>query len=199
MGGDAGVTVVVRRRVRPEAIAAFEAWLDGILGATAAFPGHLGASVARPTGGPTQDYVVIFRFDSEDNLARWEHSDERADWLSRVDPFTIGAVEVRRVTGLEFWFSLPDNAGGLPPPAWKMAVVTFVGLFPLVQFLAPALQASMTMLSAFAAGVVTLAVLVALMTWVVMPILIRLARPWLFRPAPKSEPVNELLRPPRTE
>ena len=194
---------MVRRRVRPEAVTEFEAWLDGILGATATFTGHLGASVARPAGGQTQDYVVIFRFDSEENLDRWEHSEERANWLSRVDAFTIGQVEVRRVTGLEFWFSLPDNAGGEPPPAWKMAIVTFVGLFPLVLFLAPVLQGAMDMIPPFAAGVVTLAILVAIMTWGMMPVLVRIARPWLF-PAPSSPeqstaPVNELLQPSRSE
>ena len=196
---NSGITVVVRRRVQPEAVGEFEAWLDGILAATATFDGHLGASVARPAGGAAQDYVVIFRFDTAANLAAWEHSEERADWLSRVDAFTLGPVEVRRITGLEYWFSLPDDAEETPPPAWKMAIVTVVGLFPLVHFLAPALLQRMGGLPPLLASFVTIAALVALMTWGVMPLLIRVARPWLFPAASGADPVNELHRPPSAD
>ncbi|MFT7624668.1 MAG: antibiotic biosynthesis monooxygenase (ABM) superfamily enzyme [Myxococcota bacterium] len=175
-----GVTVVVRRRVRPDAVDAFEEWLTGILTASAAFPGHLGASVARPAPGARQDYVVIFRFASDQHLAVWEQSDQRADWLSRVDALTIGQAKLSQVTGLEFWFTLPGHAAAQPPPAWKMAMVTLLGLFPLVYLLAPELRELLSGLPPLWASLLTVATLVALMTWVVMPALIRLARPWLF-------------------
>ncbi len=84
MVGDAGVTVVVRRRVRPDVGVEFDAWLKGILAATAAFPGHLGANVVRPAPGAEQDWVVIFRFDTAAHLEAWERSPERAEWLARA-------------------------------------------------------------------------------------------------------------------
>lgn len=177
---DAGVTVVVRRRVRPEAGVEFDAWLKGILAATAAFPGHLGANIVRPAPGAEQDWMVIFRFDTAAHLEAWERSPERAEWLSRAEALTIGEADKQTVTGLEYWFSLPDQAATRPPPAWKMAVVTLTGLFPLVLFLAPFLARLLAALPQALAVLLTVATLVALMTWVVMPVLVRLARPWLF-------------------
>ena len=179
-----GVTVVVRRTVRPDSTDAFEQWLSGINAVSARFDGHLGSSVARPAPGAAPEYVIIFRFDTVAHLDAWEQSPDRADWLSRVDAFTVGPSDLQRITGLEYWFTLPEEAVQHPPPPWKMALVTFVGLFPLVQWLAPAIRGRLDLLPPLLASVVTLAALVALMTWGVMPLLIRLARPWLF---PKAE------------
>ena len=181
---DTGVTVVVRRRVRPDAGPEFEAWLQGILAATAAFPGHLGANVVRPSPGASQDWVVMFRFDSAVHLEAWESSEVRAAWLARAEAFTVGEAEKRTVTGLEYWFSLPDRAATQPPPVWKMALVTLVGLFPLVLFLAPVLLRLLAALPGPVAVFLNVAILVVLMTWVVMPALTRLARPWLFPDPP---------------
>ena len=165
--------------MRPDSTEAFEEWLTGILAATARAEGHLGANVARPAPGGNQDYVVIFRFDSAENLAAWQQSPERQDWIERVQPFTVG-VDIQQVTGLEYWFTLPEGAARRPPPAWKMAIVTVVGLFPLVHWLAPWIQQRLPEMPAAAATVITLGTLVVLMTWAVMPALIRLASRWLF-------------------
>lgn len=182
---DEGVTVVVRRRVRPDAVEDFEQWLAGILAATARAKGHLGSNVARPSPGGNQDYVVIFRFDSDENLTAWQQSPERNAWLDKVAPFTVGAVEIERVTGLEYWFTLPEQAARRPPPAWKMAIVTLTGLLPLVHWVAPWIHAHLPEMPPLLATLIAVGVLVVLMTWAVMPALIRLARPWLF-PEPRD-------------
>ena len=181
-----GVTAVVRRRVRPEAIAEFEDWLEGILAATSKFEGHLGANIVRPAAGGDQDYVIIFRFDTAAHLAHWDASSERAEWLARAEAFTIGSAQTQRITGLEYWFTLPNHAASQPPPAWKMALVTLVGLFPLVLLVAPRLRAWMASLPRPVDALFTVAILVALMTWLVMPTLVRLARPWLFPSGPPT-------------
>lgn len=185
-----GVTVVVRRRVRSDAIGEFEVWLEGILAATAEFPGHLGANVIRPAPGGDQDYVVIFRFDSQPHLAAWEESSERGRWLAKADAFTLGTAKLQTLTGLEYWFTLPSlpTRPVRPPPAWKMSVVTLAALFPLVHWVAPALRQLLAPAGLPDAAVTLLAVgvIVAVMTWLMMPFATRLARPWLFpgRPAP---------------
>ena len=43
-----GVTVVVRRTVRPEATEAFEVWLRRIIDVASTFPGHGGQPRATP-------------------------------------------------------------------------------------------------------------------------------------------------------
>ena len=36
------------------------------------------------------------------------------------------------VTGLETWFTLPGRPGAAPPPPYKMALLTWITIFPLI-------------------------------------------------------------------
>ncbi|MEM9043040.1 MAG: antibiotic biosynthesis monooxygenase, partial [Actinomycetota bacterium] len=62
-----GVTLVIRRRVRPERRAAYERRLGELLDDAPSIAGYLGAAVQRP--GPEDDrYVRIVRFASPADL-----------------------------------------------------------------------------------------------------------------------------------
>lgn len=122
------VTVVVTRRARPGREADVDAWLRGIIAATAPFPGYQGSTVLRPRGAGQPEHVLVFRFDSAENLRRWQESEERADWLRRAEPFTE-RYEVKTMEGLEPFFDLP---GTVAPPMWKMLLLTWIGLYPLI-------------------------------------------------------------------
>lgn len=177
----APVTVVVRRRIRPDAHEAFDAWMEGIIGVASTFEGHIGANVVRPSSPASdQDHVLIFSFDSPETLAAWEHSDERAAWLKKAEPLIDGEISVQKVSGLEYWFQLPSSAGRAPPPRWKMAAVTIVALYPLIRFLSPHLGELFSFLPGPLVPLASLTVMVSLMTWAVMPTLTRLLARWLF-------------------
>jgi uncharacterized protein len=174
------VTVIVSRRVKPSQTGAFEEWLRGVLGAASRFEGHLGANVLRPTNPAAEDYVVIFRFDTFEHLSRWEESEIRAEWLSRVDAYTEGPAKVQKVTGLEYWFALPGSAGVRPPPRHKMLVVTVIALYPMITLLMPLLAEVTAPLPGLLRPLVSSTIMVSLMTYLVMPALIRLFSFWLF-------------------
>jgi antibiotic biosynthesis monooxygenase (ABM) superfamily enzyme len=168
----APVTVVVRRRIRPDAHEAFDAWMDGIIGVASTFQGHIGANIIRPSSPASdQDHVLIFSFDSPKTLAAW---------LKKAEPLIQGEISVQKVSGLEYWFQLPGSAARSPPPRWKMAVVTIVALYPLIRFLSPQLAKVFSFLPEALVPLASLAVMVSLMTWAVMPTLTRLLARWLF-------------------
>lgn len=177
---DGPVTVIVRRRVHPEMAGEFERWLADVNALASSFPGHLGVEVARPAEPAAQDYVLVFRFDSRENLAHWEESPERARALARAEPFTVGTPTVERVTGLEYWFTLPGDAARRPPPRYRMAIATVAGLYPLVLFLAPAIARVLAPLPGGIGTLVSTSVMVGLMTYAVMPLLTRAFAFWLF-------------------
>ena len=188
-GPDAGsqpVTTTVTRHVKPGHEAAYEQFLEAIISAARQFPGHLGVEVFRPTG-PAGEYRIVYRFDSDEHLSAWLDSDERAAWLQRAEPHVIGPMRTSFVTGLETWFTLPGQAGTAPPP-YKMALLTWMTIFPLitatVAITGPLLKALPLTLRL---GITT-ALTVPLMTWVVMPRVTRLLRRWLYpdhqRPPP---------------
>ncbi len=79
------VTVIISRRIKPGRERDFEAWLGCITQESHNFPGYLGANVIRPSNRKQPEFVTIFRFDSYTNLARWENSSVRHEWLKRAD------------------------------------------------------------------------------------------------------------------
>jgi antibiotic biosynthesis monooxygenase (ABM) superfamily enzyme len=173
------VTTTVTRRVKPGHEAAYEAILASISGAAAAFTGYLGEEVFRPAGGQGGEYRIVYRFDSAAHLQAWLDSAERAAWLQQAEPHVAGPMHTQVLTGLEGWFTLPTQPGTAPPP-YKMAILTWVTIFPLITLV---VVASAPLLGGLPLvirlGVTTLAT-VALMTWVVMPRVTRLLHRWLY-------------------
>jgi uncharacterized protein len=180
IGEDRPVTTTVTRRVKPGHEAFYEQFLEGIIAAASEFPGHLGVEVFRPESATAGEYRIVYQFDNAQHLRRWLDSDEHAAWLERAEPHAVGPIRRSFVTGLESWFTLPDRPGTPPPPPYKMALLTWITIFPLITGIvlatAPLLEGSPQVLRL---GITT-AVAVPLMTWVVMPRVTRLLRPWLY-------------------
>ncbi|MEO0321484.1 MAG: antibiotic biosynthesis monooxygenase, partial [Myxococcota bacterium] len=132
-----GVWVGGGGRVDPARTQEFEAWLAGVVDVASTFEGHQGAQVLRPGEPATQDYVLLFRFATPEQLQAWETSEVARTWLKNAEPFTRD-LHIERLTGLEFWFQTRGPAKR-PPARIKMAVATVVGLYPLILFVAPVL------------------------------------------------------------
>lgn len=181
MEQDGPVTVVIRHRIKAGKEAEFEEWLRGITREALRFDGYLGFNLVRPTNLGHPEYVVFFRFDNFANLEKWEESEPRRVWLSRLDPLALQAPTRERHTGLEVWFTL--HAGGALPPRWKMAIVTLLAIYPLILgvqlTLVPLLAEWPVLFRTF----MTSAILVCLMTYVVMPLMTRIFLRWLYERA----------------
>ena len=173
--GRAPVSVVVNRRVRVADAPAFEAGLRVLIETASRQPGQLSAEVLLgPSIADARDYYVIYRFADEHSLRSWEDSPTRHELLARLD--TIAPDRRRReLTGLP-WFDLPAEP---PPSRHRMAILTWIGIWPIVslllRFAAPLLR-SLPFLPRTAA---ITAAAVIVMTYLVMPNLARLTAPWL--------------------
>lgn len=174
------ITVVVRHRVRLGKEAAFEEWLRGITQEALQFDGHMGFHIIRPTNPKRPVYLVLFRFDTLDNLTRWEESQTRADWLNRVSPLTTHPPARERHTGLEVWFSPPP--GQAPPPRHKMVVVTLMALYPLISLVQFALIPLLSDWPILLRTLMTTILLVCFMTYGAMPLMTRMLSRWLYGP-----------------
>jgi antibiotic biosynthesis monooxygenase (ABM) superfamily enzyme len=144
------------------------------------YRGYVGVEVFRPSGAG-DEYRTIYRFDGPDDLRRWLDSDEHAAWLARAEPHVIGPMRTSSITGLESWFTLPDRPGAPPPPPYKMALLTWSTIFPLITLVVVLLDPVLTRFALVPRLAITTAVTVPLMTWVVMPRVTRALRGWLFR------------------
>jgi antibiotic biosynthesis monooxygenase (ABM) superfamily enzyme len=173
-------TTTVTRQVKPGHEAAYEQFLDGIIAAASRFPGHLGAEVFRPQTAAAGEYRVVYRFDTAQHLHAWLGSAEHAAWLERAEPHVIGPLRRQVLTGLEAWFTLPTQPGLPPPPRYKMALVTWMTIFPLITLVVVATAPLLGRLPLVARLAVTTGVTVPLMTWAVMPRVTRLLGWWLY-------------------
>jgi antibiotic biosynthesis monooxygenase (ABM) superfamily enzyme len=180
LAGTGPVTATVTRRVKPGHEAAYEEFLAGIGGAAKAFPGYLGEEVFRPGGGGGGEYRIVYRFDTPAHLRAWLDSPERAAWLPRAEPHVAGPMRTQFLTGLEGWFTLPAQPGAPPPPPYKMAILTWVTIFPLITVVVVLSAPLIGGLHLVLRLAVTTLVTVSLMTWVVMPRVTALLRRWLY-------------------
>jgi uncharacterized protein len=178
--GDSPVTTTVVRRVKPGHEPLYEQFLEGIIATASGFPGHLGVEVFRPQSATTGEYRIVYRFDNTKHLHQWLDSDEHAAWLKRAEPHAIGPMRTSFVTGLETWFTLPGRQGMPPPPPYKMALVTWIAIFPLITAIAVVTGPLLQGVPLVPRLAITTAATVPLMTWVVMPRVTRLLRAWLY-------------------
>lgn len=178
--GGAPVTVVVRRLVRPGAEGAFEAAMQEFIRFALAFPGNRGIHVVRPDGS-SRHYTVVDRFADRAARRDFKEAPEYRQWMRRLGELTDGEPYMEELGGLAGWFAPPLGPRVAPPARIKMALVTFVGVYPLTSLLPQFFTRLLPGWHPLLVNVVTTAAIVAALTWLVMPLLIRALSPWLFR------------------
>lgn len=187
---DTSVTVVISRRVKVGCEAAFETFLAEVTAACGQFPGYLGSTIFRPASAADPEYRVLFRFDRLSHLRRWETSDERQRWFAQAEALTDRPPNVQVLTGLETWFTLPGKAALVPPPRYKMTLVTWLAVFPLITMLSTLVQQPLSPLPLVFRVMTITAIAVPTMTYLLMPQMTRLFAWWLY-PSPSELPANQ--------
>lgn len=176
-GKEAGpLTVVVTWRVRQGCEREFEEWRREISAAALEFPGHLGINVILPSN-TRREYVVIFRFDTYEHLRNWQESEVRRELLKKAEAFREKEPSYRLESGLEYWFA----PAGVPasPPRWKMAFVTVLGVWPVSMLVPRLLNPLIANQPQPLQALLVSTGIVILLTWAVMPVLVRILNPWL--------------------
>ena len=174
------VTVLVERKVSKSKEAKFVELLKGIIAASSNFSGYRGTDVFTPLQCGDDEYRVIFRFDSMLTLKRWEASEERAHWVEKIDALLGLPAELQVITGLETWFAFPRAKAIVPPPRFKMAIVTWLAITPLIIFFnyltRPILEGIAMPLQILAST----PFVVLIMTYLWMPLMAKIFATWLY-------------------
>lgn len=172
------VTVLVTRRIKPGQEAAYEKLMHDIMRAAAEFPGHLGAQLVRPDEQPGSEpglYHVVFAFDSPQHLQAWQDSPARSLGLAALEPLVAGPAQTQMI-GLANWFM---SSSQQPPPRWKVAIMSWLGIFPTVLVLFLLLGETLAQWPLVPRVMTLTGLVVLIMTWIVAPQLTRILKPWL--------------------
>jgi antibiotic biosynthesis monooxygenase (ABM) superfamily enzyme len=115
--------------------------------------------------------------------------------LEKSKDVVNGEDKVQKFTGLEFWFtprsryrakheandnddtSLPVNV----PPRYKMAIIPVGIIFVLLYTVVPQIGQLTETLPLLLSDLLGVIIIVFLMTYLMMPSVIRLLKPWLFK------------------
>ncbi|MAV29512.1 MAG: antibiotic biosynthesis monooxygenase [Cycloclasticus sp.] len=180
---DTAVTVSIARKVRKGAEKQYEDWLHRITEVAVDFPGHQGVHILKPSEKTGGEYVLIVGFNSYAHQKMWEESEQRQQFIDELDKKNLieGDTKIKKVSGLEFWFTLPEIPSNAVPNQHKMALVLMVVVFSLLSLINLLLGTSLSALPAPLKLAIMVIGQVLLMTYLVMPVVTRLLKNWLYR------------------
>lgn len=173
------VTVVVTRKVKRGRESDYEDWLRRLLEEAKSMKGYLGATIQKPAPGSTE-YTSVFRFDTVDNLRRFEESELRSRYLREVVDYVDADAIWKKFTGLEFWFSPPKGAIIPQPSRFRMALVMIAVIFGLVLSIGQAVGMVAAEVPSYIRLFVTISIEIFLMTYVLMPRITKLLAKWIY-------------------
>ncbi len=171
----------MRRTVKPDRSQDYEEWLNRLTAEVASTQhGYLGAEFQKPAAGSKQ-YTSVFRFDSAENLERFERSELRRRYLDEVADLVEEDAVWERFTGLEFWFEPPVGAVIPQPSRFRMALLLTVVVYLLVLGIGSAAAAAIgDAIPTFLRLLAVITVEVFLMTYFILPRLTRLLSKWIY-------------------
>lgn len=173
------ITVWISRTVKPGCGPAYEQAMHEFAQRSLGMSGQMGVHVIRPlTGSVSREYRVVRKFASRAALLEFRNSELYHEWNLLVRDLTEGDARFEELAGLESWFT-PPGAALRPLPRWKMACVTFLGVYPLTSVLPGVLSRLLPDWHPLAVNVVVTGVIVASFTWAIMPTLTRIFHRWL--------------------
>ncbi len=173
------IHVAVVRRVKPGCEAAFEKALHDFVQRSLTLPGQVGVHIIRPApGSECREYGIIRGFASREALESFRTSPEYLAWNLFAVELTEGNGRAEELSGLESWFTLPGQPLR-PLPQRKMAIATYLGVVPVIMFLTLTLGRLIQNWNFILNNIVFNAFVVALLTWVVMPLITGALHGWL--------------------
>lgn len=149
------------------------------------FPGESRGGILKSGRQGERAYRILVRFDNSRTLCQWEESPQRQELLKQLASVESEPVLIERATGLETWFEAPTTSGQsrpmIAPPRHKMMIASSFGVYLTITPLLIALRPVLDRLPVYVATMVLVPIAVLLLTYVVMPAITKVLRPWLYR------------------
>jgi uncharacterized protein len=170
---DERASAIITESIPPERRDEYLRWVRAVNQAAESFRGYRGTNVFPPSGEEGREWVTIIQFNTRADLDLWLTSDVRAGFVN----------EFRREFGE---FGLHQIRGGLSPwfaqqqvPDWKMALTVLLGVYPTVMLVSLFISPRLGFLPLAFTVLLTNALVVSALQWILMPGCNRLLAFWL--------------------
>jgi hypothetical protein len=184
----APVTLVLTRAVKAGHERAFEEVLRRLAAEVRRQPGHLDLTVLAPQPAGPRIYTIVSHFASNAAADAWLASQARAQLIAEADLHAAGELKTRYLSGLEGWLAQPGVPVLVPPARWKVALLSAVGIVPLLEAVSYVLAPRLSSVPVWGRPLISVVLVIPLMQYAVMPLLTRAARPFLYPPRPEQSP-----------
>jgi hypothetical protein len=171
------VVVAITRKVKSGREQEFESALEEFFSNVRGEASTEGQFYMRPASKDGSTYGILRAFKSTSDREAFYRSQAFQSWLRIVEPLVDGEPEYRELHGLEAFF---PQRSIVHPPRWKMAIVTWLGVFPMVVLWANLLRPLTHSLHPVVATAIVAGFVVVSLAWGVMPLLTRLFQTWLY-------------------
>ncbi|QDV68219.1 hypothetical protein Poly24_19280 [Rosistilla carotiformis] len=176
---EAGVHCAITLNVREGREAEFEEVLIRFVQRSLDYRGTTGVHLIRPApGSGSREFGILRSFQSEAHSREFYSSDMFKQYKIDTAELVEGEPVIRPLHGLEAFFR---GTGAAALPRWKMAAVTWCGVFPTALLWSHLLGPRLTLLHPVAVSAVVSLAIVITLTWFVMPCLTKWMRPWLHK------------------
>ncbi|HET6799624.1 MAG TPA: hypothetical protein VFH25_03600 [Nitrososphaeraceae archaeon] len=172
------VTSLISRSIKPGYEKDYDDWLTCFLEFERKALGYLGTTVVLPGGTNSKIRYIIRRFTDKASMDIWDNSLDVQRLLQEANRCSTRHYET--ATGLETWFVLPDLKPVLPPPRWKMSIVVFVAAYATSLLSRSLFGSLLSEWPLIASSIIFTAILVVSLTYLLLPLLSRLLRQWLY-------------------
>ncbi|MBX9689264.1 MAG: hypothetical protein K2X27_21320 [Candidatus Obscuribacterales bacterium] len=178
-GAEGTVATAVVTDVKAGMEALYWDWESKIQSAQARFPGYRGTYIQPPPPDRPGRWTTLIRFETPESLNAWLLSEERKSLLSESNLLVSTTHFQNMSSSFPGWFPLEHI------PIWKTASLVLIAVFPVViglkAFLLPLMKGQNSTLVLILGTFITVAVL----SFVLMPVLVRSFRWWL-NPEPEK-------------
>ncbi|MEM1312784.1 MAG: hypothetical protein AAGF07_04975 [Patescibacteria group bacterium] len=183
-----GVTIVIKRLVKYKHQKKYKELLSESYLASIKFEGFLGLDVFNDQ--KTEYITFVYRFNTEENLNKWLESEEAKVYSQKMNKISSD-TELKKLSGLEYWFNYSSDSGLQPPKKSKMIVATVMGVYPL-QLLVTSpllgfLEESFPQIPYFVLLLCISLFSISTLTYIVMPKVTKILKFWLY---PKIDTEN---------
>lgn len=174
------VTLVLSREAKAGHERAFEEVLRKLAAEVRRVPGHLAVAVLTPPPGGRRIYTIVSHFASQPDADAWLTSQTRARLVAEATLHGSGDLHTQQVSGLEGWLAQPGTRVLVTPARWRTVVISAIGLLPLLEVVSYLLAPRLAGLPVWARPLISVAIVIPLMQYAVMPVLARAARGFLY-------------------
>ncbi|APO78279.1 antibiotic biosynthesis monooxygenase protein (plasmid) [Rhizobium etli 8C-3] len=127
------VTRIMHRRADPGREKDYEELARGMLEACSRAKGYLFSTLIPPRV-EGEEFHVVQTFASQADLDTWRQSRAAHEWHERINEVCAHTPEYRTFNTADLWFSTTGLTVNNQPPRWRMAIVIWMGIFPIASF-----------------------------------------------------------------